>query len=232
MKLTKIITKIVLYTFILVLLFVIALPYGLYRYGLSSIAQKEIPNTSFSLPAKSSQALWSALGETGEIQFEKANPYLYIYRVLTIRSTSFPFFRGDRIASRLARLQITHLKGTKRLSRMLAELSYTIWISKNISADQALSLIAEKYYFGNGHYGIDKASMRYFGKKINQLSICENALISSITIAPSRFDPIKFPQKTKNARDKTLNKMKENGFITENEMQQCINSEIKVIKSF
>ena len=52
----------------------------------------------------------------------------------------------------------------RTLTRKLQEVLLAIWLERKFSKTQILELYLNRVYFGSGAYGIEQASLRYFGK--------------------------------------------------------------------
>jgi penicillin-binding protein 1A len=69
-------------------------------------------------------------------------------------------------------------------------------------------------YFGNGAYGVQQASLVYFGHGAKDLTIAEAALLAGIPADPSRYDPVTNPEAALKRRKAVLRAMLEESKIT------------------
>jgi penicillin-binding protein 1A len=69
-------------------------------------------------------------------------------------------------------------------------------------------------YFGNGAYGVQQASLVYFGHGAKDLTIAEAALLAGIPADPSRYDPVTNPDSARARRRAVLRAMLEESKIT------------------
>ena len=87
-------------------------------------------------------------------------------------------------------------------------------------------LILENYLntinLGAGTYGVEAASKKYFDKDVRELSLSECAVLAGITKNPSRYNPITHPDENAARRNRVLAKMREQGYITEEEMEEAL----------
>ena len=60
---------------------------------------------------------------------------------------------------------------------------------------------------GNGTYGIETASLGYFGKSVSELNISEAAVLAAIPLSPTRMNPITHPEENAVRRESTLRNM-------------------------
>ena len=77
-------------------------------------------------------------------------------------------------------------------------------------------------YFGSNAYGIEAAAKTYFNKEPAELTLPEAALIAGLPQAPSGFSPRKHPDKALARRNLVIEKMRKNGFITEDEADAAL----------
>ncbi len=111
----------------------------------------------------------------------------------------------------------THLSNEKTISRKLKEFKLTKELEKNYSKSQILEMYLNNIYFGNGCYGIENASLHYFSKSANCLSLSESALLAGTINAPSVYDIQNNPQKAIERRNLILELMQKYGKISEKE---------------
>src|SRR6202008_3843282 len=74
--------------------------------------------------------------------------------------------------------------------RKAQELILAVWLETKFSKKQILSLYLNRVYFGEGAYGIEAASQRYFNKPASQLSVGEAALLAGMLKSPSHYSPM------------------------------------------
>lgn len=94
--------------------------------------------------------------------------------------------------------------------------------SKKAAKDQILEYYLNIINLGNDIHGVQAASKYYFNKDVSQLDIAESATIAAITQLPSRYNPAKNPDANKERRDVVLQKMLEQGYITQDEYDQAM----------
>jgi penicillin-binding protein 1A len=94
---------------------------------------------------------------------------------------------GSTITQQLAKnVFLTH---ERTLGRKIQELLLALWLERNFSKDQILTIYLNRVYLGAGTYGVEAAARRYFGKSARQLSRHEAAMIAGLLKAPSRYAP-------------------------------------------
>lgn len=100
------------------------------------------------------------------------------------------------------------------LKRKVKEALLAYRVEKQLSKDQILELYLNTIYFGHGAYGVESASEVYFGKKVEGLTLAEDAMLAGVIKSPGRYSPYLDPEQAKNRRDTVLGQMEEQGYIT------------------
>ena len=72
--------------------------------------------------------------------------------------------------------------------------------------------------------------MEYFDKSIKELNYSESALLAALPKAPSKYNPYRYPEIAKFRRNLVLENLNENNFITNEELKNFKNSNIKLKK--
>ncbi len=102
----------------------------------------------------------------------------------------------------------------RTVTRKLQEVLLAMWLERKFSKTQILELYLNRVYFGAGAYGIEQASLRYFGKSARQMNVAEAAMLAGLVKSPSRLAPTRnFNAAEKRARI-VLAAMTELGFIS------------------
>ncbi len=131
--------------------------------------------------------------------------------VSNIKSMSFKE-GGSTISQQL--IKNTHLSSEKTLKRKFAEIKITKQLEKRYSKSEILEKYLNTIYFGNGAYGINSASRRYFNKTADKLTLNESCLLAGIIKSPSKYSPIQNYEKSIERKNLVLKTMVENGFIS------------------
>ena len=118
------------------------------------------------------------------------------------------------------------LTNEKTISRKIKEAVLSFRITNVYTKDKILELYLNQIYLGSGAYGVASASLAYFNKSINELTIEESALLAAMPKAPSSFSPKKFYDKALIRRNWVLERMREEEFITEDEFKNSIKQPI------
>ncbi|MBL7083507.1 MAG: PBP1A family penicillin-binding protein [Candidatus Aminicenantes bacterium] len=128
---------------------------------------------------------------------------------------------GSTISQQLARELFLHRRQTIR--RKLKEAILSLQIEKRYSKQEIFAMYCNQFNLGysNGAYGVEAASQLYFGKNVSELSLEEAALITGIFRGPTRYDPYRNPKLSLQRRNHVLNRMVEEGSLTEVEANEA-----------
>ncbi len=100
-------------------------------------------------------------------------------------------------------------------ARKLQELRYALAIEKQMTKKQILEGYLNIAYFGSGAYGVEAAARRYFSKSASELTLAESSLLAGLVQQPYGYDPLQHPEAAAGRRQVVLNRMAENGYITQ-----------------
>ena len=133
---------------------------------------------------------------------------------------------------------------TMQLSRNIYYDTRKLWLRKvkesllavRIESDYSKDEILERYlnFINLGRYrtrdllGVQEAAKSYFGKPVSELEIYECATLAGIPKSPTRYSPVRNPQRCKTRRNLILKLMRNNNFITQNEYLSAIRQPLKV----
>lgn len=112
--------------------------------------------------------------------------------------------------------------------RKLKEAILAYRIEKKFTKDEILFLYLNQIYLGHGAYGVEAASENYFGKHTKGLNLAECSMLAGLPQAPSRYSPFRFPDRAKQRQIYVLNRMKEDGLITNLEATEAIDLKLDI----
>ena len=121
-----------------------------------------------------------------------------------------------------------YLSSEKTFTRKIYEILLTFKLEHLLSKDQILEIYMNQIFLGNRAYGFAAASEAYFGKPLKDITIAEAAMLAGLPKAPSAYNPISNPQRARIRQRYIIDRMLENGFITEKEAESAKNQELKV----
>lgn len=113
-----------------------------------------------------------------------------------------------------------------KIKRKIQEQYLAIELEKKLSKEEILELYMNSINLGQGTLGVQAASLRYFDKPVYQLTLSECAVIAAITQNPSKYNPISHPADNADRREKVLNDMLEQGYITQEEYDTAMADDV------
>lgn len=120
---------------------------------------------------------------------------------------------GSTLTQQLARQSFLTLD--KTYTRKIQEALLALRIEQQYSKDEILELYLNKMYFGAGLYGVEAASLGYFGKPSRDLTVAEAAMIAGLVKSPSTWAPTVNLERAMARRNVVLASMREMGVIDE-----------------
>ena len=133
---------------------------------------------------------------------------------------------GSTITQQLARN--IFLSFEESWQRKAREIFIAIELEKKYTKKEIMEFYLNNIYFANGYYGIQSASLGYFGKGVNSLSLSQITFLLSIPNSPTRYNPYENIEGTLARRDRILNQMVLDGKITEAQASKAKSEEIKL----
>jgi penicillin-binding protein 1A len=104
-------------------------------------------------------------------------------------------------------------------TRKITEIFLALKMEQELSKDEIFELYLNKSFFGNRAYGVAAAAEFYYGKRLDQLTLAEAAMLASIPKFPSSGNPIINPERALVRRNYVLLRMREEGLITPEQEQ-------------
>jgi penicillin-binding protein 1A len=120
---------------------------------------------------------------------------------------------GSTITQQLARQSF--LTRDKTYRRKIKEVILAANIERAYDKKDILALYLNKVYFGDGYYGVEAASLGYFGKHASELSVPEAALLAGLIQSPSSYAPTVNPDRALARRNIVLQAMVNNGVLAQ-----------------
>ncbi|WP_239256099.1 transglycosylase domain-containing protein [Listeria ilorinensis] len=131
---------------------------------------------------------------------------------------------GSTITQQLAKNAL--LSQEQTFTRKIKELFMAREIEKTYSKDEIMEMYLNSSYFGNGEYGVENASLKYFGKHASELNVPEAATIAGLLQAPSAYDPYNHMDKATERRNMVLKAMWENNKISKEDYEKYKKTDI------
>jgi membrane peptidoglycan carboxypeptidase len=81
------------------------------------------------------------------------------------------------------------LTSERTIQRKIKELVIAIKLENQLSKDEILENYLNTIYFGRGSYGVQTASLQYFNRTVDQLTVSQAVVLASILRSPGLYDP-------------------------------------------
>ncbi|NPV23335.1 penicillin-binding protein 1A [Bradyrhizobium aeschynomenes] len=98
-------------------------------------------------------------------------------------------------------------------ARKIKEALLAMRIERTYSKDKILELYLNEIYLGSGAYGIAAASLVYFDKSVNELTVAEAAYLAALPKMPGSLHPIRNRDRAIERRNYVVDRLLENGWI-------------------
>ena len=118
----------------------------------------------------------------------------------------------------------------KSYVRKFKELLMAFQIETSFPKEAILEAYSNLVYFGNGAYGVEKASNIYFGKRAKKLTLLQAAILAGTVRSPNNFNPFNDKGLAMKRARTVLTRMVSEGFIDKNQKEHALNSELGLIK--
>ncbi len=109
------------------------------------------------------------------------------------------------------------LSKEKTYSRKIKEIILALQLEQQLSKNEILELYLNKIYLGHRAYGIVAAAQVYYGKKLDELDLAEQAMLAALPKAPSKTNPITNSKKALQRRNYVLQRMLKLNYISQKE---------------
>lgn len=114
------------------------------------------------------------------------------------------------------------------VARKVKEAILAFRIEKVLSKDRILELYLNEIYLGSGNYGVAAASLNYFNKPLDQLTVSEAAYLAALPKAPNNYNPNQNNDRAVERRNYVVDRMQEEHFVTAEEAQAARAEALKV----
>ena len=118
---------------------------------------------------------------------------------------------GSTITQQLAKN--AYLSQDQTVERKAKEFFLALEINKKYSKKEILTMYLNNAYFGNGVWGIEDASKKYFGVSASQLSLDQSAVLAGMLKGPEIYNPLYSVENATNRRNTVLQNMVAAGYI-------------------
>jgi len=109
----------------------------------------------------------------------------------------------------------------KSFRRKIQEVLLAVQLERHFTKPQIFTLYCNQIPLGHGNFGFAAAAQFYFGKRLEQLTLPEAALLAGLPRTPTGYSPLLYPERARQRRNQVLAAMRENGKISEEEYRQA-----------
>jgi len=118
------------------------------------------------------------------------------------------------------------LTSERTIPRKIKELVLAIQVDQRYSKDEILEMYLNDVPYGGTAIGVEAAAETYFGKKVNELSLSESAVLAGLPQSPSTYSPYSGNDYYIGRSEQVLKNMREEGYITRDQEEKAL-SEVK-----
>lgn len=108
----------------------------------------------------------------------------------------------------------------ERLFQKPIEWAIAVKLERNYTKDEIITMYLNYFDFLHNAVGIKTASDTYFSKEPKDLTVTESATLVGLCKNPSYFNPVRFPDRSKERRNVVLGQMVKAGYLTEAEYEK------------
>lgn len=126
----------------------------------------------------------------------------------------------------------TILSSEKTITRKVKEWVLAIKLEQTYTKDQILNVYLNETPYGGTIYGIEEASQAFFGKPAKDITLAEAAYLAALPQAPTYYSPYgNHRDALESRKNRVLDRMVENGSITEEERNEAQNTEVVFVQN-
>jgi penicillin-binding protein 1A len=120
-----------------------------------------------------------------------------------------------------------YLSTEKTFTRKIYEILLALKIERLLSKDRILELYMNQIFLGQRANGFAAAAEIYFGKKLKDVTVAEAAMLAGLPKAPSAYNPITNQRRATQRQRYIVNRMFENGYITEAQHDEALGQTLR-----
>ncbi len=133
---------------------------------------------------------------------------------------------ASTITQQIAKMM--YLSPEKKYARKIKEAILAYKIDTYLTKEEILNLYLNQIYLGHGTYGVEAAALGYFGKNARALTLSEAAMLAGLPKAPTTYSPFLHFDKAKERQIYVLQRMMEDGYISEDQMRRAIDAPLNL----
>ena len=124
------------------------------------------------------------------------------------------------------------LSSEQSMTRKIKEIILALKMERAFSKHHILTLYFNQIFLGFRSYGVAAAALNYFNKSLDELTLSECAFLASLPKAPNNYNPITNKDRAITRRNWVLDRMVEDGYISQEEAEVAKQDDIEVSESF
>ena len=138
-----------------------------------------------------------------------------VARAIFVNVLSLSYRQGfSTLTQQLARNLYKSIGFEDSIIRKIKEVITAIQMERTYTKDEILEMYLNTVHFGHGTFGVQAAAKRFYGKRANELTLDEAALLVGLLPSPAIYSPIRHPDRANRRRNTVLRLMREEGYVT------------------
>jgi penicillin-binding protein 1A len=131
---------------------------------------------------------------------------------------------GSTITQQLAKQLYSDVARTttERLFQKPIEWVIAVELERTYTKDEIITLYLNYFDFLHNAVGIKTAANTYFSKEPSELTITESATLVGLCKNPSYFNPVRYPERSRDRRNVVIGQMLKEGYITREVYDSCV----------
>jgi len=154
--------------------------------------------------------------------------YRAIFRAVVDNATGGASLQGGSTITQQVVKQ-NFLTPERTLRRKLCEAVVAVELERRYTKDQILEFYLNSVFFGANAYGVKAAAQEYFGKDLDELTVAEAAALMAPIRNPTFYHPRLHPANVRLARNRIIDQMAANGYITRSQAEEAKATPLTVV---
>ncbi len=135
---------------------------------------------------------------------------------------------GSTISQQIAK-NLYFQSASRGVTEKIAEVYIMYQMEMTYSKETLFALYVNMNYYGDGYWGIKEASEGYYGAEPDNLTLGQAAMLAGIPNAPGYYQLSTGYDAALRRMHKVLNRMRQEGYITDEERQAAMNEDMRPI---
>jgi 1A family penicillin-binding protein len=165
--------------------------------------------------------------EDAEFYHHRGFSWKAIFRAALKNLEGDKLYGGSTITQQLVKNALLTPERTWR--RKIKEIILSLLVESKFSKDEILQMYLNEVGYGGAAYGVEEAAQLYLNKSVKDLTLAQAALLAGLPASPTTFSPFgSHPELAKERQELVLYRMKQEGFITEEERKKAVEETIRL----